>query len=77
MYEIIVYQVNVMSDELPEEGMNGPAEDYAESQSLMMARFSLDGQEIFRGEILSSTDFEIDNFPDMCMLASISPKMCL
>ena len=66
---VVVYQVNVMSEDMPEGPVSGPAEAYSESQKLMMARFSLDGEEIFRDEILSTTDFEEDNFPDMCMLA--------
>ncbi len=66
---VIVYQVNIMSEDLPEEPISGPAEIYAESQKLMVAIFSLDGEEIFREEILSTTDFEEDSFPDMCMLS--------
>jgi len=66
---VIVYQVNIMSEDLPRGPISGPAEVYAESQELMMAIFSLDGEEIFREEILSTTDFGEDSFPDMCMLS--------
>lgn len=65
---VVVYQVNVMSEDMPDEPISGPAEDYAISQQLMMARFSLNGEESFRDEILTTTNFEEDNFPDMCML---------
>lgn len=66
---VIVYQVNIISEDLPRGPISGPAEVYAESQELMMAIFSLDGEEIFREEILSTTDFGEDSFPDMCMLS--------
>ena len=36
---VIVYQVNIMSEDLPEEPISGPAEIYAESQKLMVAIF--------------------------------------
>ncbi len=45
----------------------GPMEDYAESQSLMLARFALDGTEELRVPIVANaTNFEEDNFPDHC-----------
>jgi hypothetical protein len=67
---VVVYQTLLFGDDMPLQP-GGPAEDYAESQSLMLARFNLDGTELFRGPIVAhSTDFSEDNFPDHCMVWS-------
>lgn len=65
----VVYQSNIMDPS--KEFRGGPAEQYASSQSLLLARFSADdGGELFRGPIVDkATDFEEDNFPDFCVLA--------
>jgi len=49
----------------------GPSEDSAIDQSLLLARFTLDGEELFRAPIVDRTsDFLVDNFPDHCLLWS-------
>ena len=49
----------------------GPSEDSAIDQSLLLARFTLDGEELFRAPIVDRTsDFWVDNFPDHCLLWS-------
>lgn len=64
----VAYQSNIMDP--AKEFHGGPAEQYASSQSLLLARFSVDGgRELFRGPIVDkATDFEDDNFPDFCIL---------
>ncbi|MBI2570865.1 MAG: hypothetical protein HYV63_28005 [Candidatus Schekmanbacteria bacterium] len=48
---------------------DGPAETCAKSQSLLLARFSPTGTELFRGPIVTrQTDFDEDTFPDHCIL---------
>ncbi len=43
----------------------GPAEQYAKDQSLLLARFSLSGQETYRAPIVANqTNRNEDNFPD-------------
>ncbi len=65
---VVVYQSLVFgrTDEgVPREG---PAEDRARSQSIVLARFSTDGKEILRRAIVANaTDFRSDNFPDFCI----------
>ncbi|MBP62101.1 MAG: hypothetical protein CMJ62_11315, partial [Planctomycetaceae bacterium] len=64
---VIVYQ-SLVFDGNPGVG-GGPAEQYALNQSLLLARYSLDGQELFRGPIVAHvTDFSEDSFPDHCLL---------
>jgi len=64
---VVVYQALVL-DPNAGPGGNGPAEQNALNQSLMLARFDQDGTELFRGPIVANTtDFEADNFPDHCM----------
>ncbi len=64
---VIVYQ-SLVFDGNPGVG-GGPAEQYALNQSLLLARYSLDGQELFRGPIVAHvTDFAEDSFPDHCLL---------
>ena len=65
---IVVYQtLNYEGGEPPRGG--GPSEDFATDQSLMLARFSLDGDELFRGPIVDrADDFSVDNFPDHCLV---------
>ena len=64
---VVVYQ-SLVFDENPGIG-GGPAEQYALNQSLLLARYSLDGQELFRGPIVAHvTDFSEDSFPDHCLL---------
>ena len=66
---VVVYQSNVF-DEDTGPCVGGPAEDCLKSQSLMLARFTLEGKELFRGPIVANVpaeDFSIDNFPDHCL----------
>ena len=63
---VVFYQSLVFREDIP---VNGPAENAALEQSLMMARFSLDGQELDRRAVVPHrTDFSQDNFPDFCIL---------
>jgi hypothetical protein len=64
---IVVYQTLVVS---PDASTEGPAEDRALSQSLMLARFDADtGEELDRQPLVPGvTDFSLDNFPDHCLL---------
>ncbi|MEE2906902.1 MAG: hypothetical protein VX527_03625 [Planctomycetota bacterium] len=66
---VVVYQtLNFPERGRPRRG-GGPAEDHAIDQSLMLARFDLEGNELFRGPIVEQvTNFYIDNFPDHCLL---------
>ena len=79
----VVYQSLVFPDGGPPPG--GPAENFALEQSLMLARFTLDGKELDRRPIVAhQRDFSEDNFPDFCILwrgdrllagtGSLSPK---
>jgi hypothetical protein len=64
---VVVYQTLRFDPDAPPPP-GGPAEQYALDQSLMLARFTLTGEELFRGPIVANTtDFEADNFPDHCM----------
>jgi len=66
---VVVYQSNVFDEEAGS-CAGGPAEDCLKSQSLMLARFSLEGEELFRGPIVANVpaeDFSLDNFPDHCL----------
>ncbi|MBN1491006.1 MAG: hypothetical protein JXA69_13905 [Phycisphaerae bacterium] len=64
---VVVYQTLTYADGVAPVG--GPAETYAETQSLMLTRFGLDGTEQFRGAIVAgATDFTADNFPDHCLV---------
>src|SRR5262249_40422887 len=63
---VVFYQSLIFRDNVP---MNGPAENAASEQSLLMARFSLDGEELDRRPVVAhQTDFTQDNFPDFCIL---------
>lgn len=64
----VVYQTLIFRDDAPL-AKSGASEPYAESQSLMFARFSLAGEELARENILTSTNFDEDTFPDMSILA--------
>ncbi|MFP6872623.1 MAG: hypothetical protein VCA55_03860 [Verrucomicrobiales bacterium] len=65
---VVVYQALNYGEDKPVGG-GGPSEDFATDQSLMMARFDMDGNELMRGAIVAqATDFTEDNFPDHCML---------
>ena len=64
---VVVYQSLVLDPEA-QSGGDGPAENNALNQSLMLARFTYGGVEAFRGPIVAhATDFMEDNFPDHCM----------
>jgi hypothetical protein len=64
----VAYQSNVMRPGGHRGG--GPAEDRAESQSLLLARFSPDGTERLRVPLVArATDFRQENFPDFCLVA--------
>ena len=65
---VVVYQTLNYGEDKPVGG-GGPSEDFATDQSLMMARFDMDGNELMRAAIVAQvTDFTEDNFPDHCML---------
>ena len=65
---VVVYQTLIFKDDMPAMGGSGPAEQYTKNQSLMLARFTLDGTETFRDPIVAhASDFDQDNFPDHCM----------
>jgi len=65
---VVVYQ-SLNYDENKPMGGGGPSEEYAIDQSLMLARFDLSGNELFRQPIVAQiTDFNEDNFPDHCLL---------
>ena len=65
---VVVYQSLVFDEDSGHR--QGPAEQYALNQSLMLVRFSLDGEELFRGPIVANvTDFSEDSFPDHCLVA--------
>jgi hypothetical protein len=64
---VVVYQTLVWRERPPING--GPAEPYAKEQSLMLARFTLDGREILRKPIVAhAADNREENFPDHCLL---------
>lgn len=64
---VVVYQSLVYDDDV--QRAQGPSEQYALNQSLMLTRYSLDGQELFRGPIVAHvTDFSEDSFPDHCLV---------
>jgi hypothetical protein len=64
---VVVYQtLNYRKGNRPN---GGPSEDFAVDQSLLLARFTLEGKEIFRAPIIDRTaDFKTDNFPDHCLI---------
>ncbi len=67
----MVYQ---LLDITPEEAKaaaqkGGPMEQYVHRQSLILSRFSLDGEKISTNTILTSTDFDEETFPDMSIAA--------
>jgi hypothetical protein len=64
---VVIYQtLNYREGERP---MGGPSEPFAENQSLMLARYSMDGRQLFQAPIIDQTDdFVRDNFPDHCLL---------
>jgi hypothetical protein len=63
---VVVYQtLNYREGARPK---GGPMEDFALDQSLLLARFTLGGKELFRAPIIErNKDFKKDNFPDHCM----------
>lgn len=66
---VVFYQSNVFGDVPPQSMISGPAERYAQSQSLLMTKYTLDGREIFRKVLVDRvTDFSADSFPDFCIL---------
>ncbi|MFP6906889.1 MAG: hypothetical protein VCG02_16835 [Verrucomicrobiota bacterium] len=68
---VVVYQTLNYEEGRPVGGGGGPSEDFATDQSLMLARFDLEGNELMREPIIAlATDFTQDNFPDHCMLWS-------
>jgi hypothetical protein len=64
---VVVYQtLNYRKGVRPK---GGPGEDFATDQSLLLARFTLEGKEIFRAPIVDrAADFKADNFPDHCLM---------
>ncbi len=65
---VLVYQC-LTPDPAKSGTSGGPSEDRALDQSLMLARFTLEGAEILRTPIVAKvTDFSQDNFPDLCIL---------
>lgn len=65
----VVYQNIILAEEYQEQILSGPMEQYLESQSLLLARFSLGGEELLRTKILTTTDFDEDTFPDMSIIS--------
>ncbi len=63
---VVVYQTLVLPEDIGR--IEGPSEEHATSQSLMMARLDLDGNMIATKELVQTTDFSEDNFPDMCIV---------
>ena len=66
---VVVYQSNVFGEDTGS-CVDGPAEDCVETQSLMLARFTLEGEELFRGPIVANVpaeEFSLDSFPDHCL----------
>ncbi len=65
---VVVYQTLAWKDGKPKFGQ-GPMERYAKEQSLLLARFSLEGKVRLRKPIVARvSDFSADNFPDHCLL---------
>jgi hypothetical protein len=63
----VVYQTLKWKGGVAPTQASGAMEDYAESQSLMLARFSLEGALELRAPIVAHvTNFQEDNFPDHC-----------
>jgi hypothetical protein len=68
--ELVVLYQSLVWRERPPAGAGGPAEDFARDQSLLMARFALDGTERMRRAIVvHAADRREENFPDFCLLA--------
>lgn len=66
---VITYQTLLYGDDGGASCMGGPMEPCAESQSLFLTRYSLNGEELFRTPIVAhATDFSEDSFPDHCIL---------
>jgi hypothetical protein len=67
---VVVYQtLNIDEAAAQQQGNAGPMEKFAKDQSLLLARFALDGAELFRGPIVAhAPDKTEDNFPDHCLL---------
>ena len=64
---VVIYQT--LNYQKSRRHTSGPSEDFATDQSLLLARFSMDGEEVFRAPIVDRTsDIETDNFPDHCLL---------
>ncbi len=62
IYQTLNYDPNATNS-------GGPSEQYATDQSLMLARYTLDGEEVLRTPIVANqADFTVDNFPDHCLL---------
>ena len=66
---IVVYQtLNYVKGGTPFR-RGGPSEDDATDQSLLLAIFDLEGNELLRQPIVANaTNFYVDNFPDHCLL---------
>lgn len=65
---VVVYQTNVWEGWRPPQNAIGPMEDYSLSQSLMLARFTLDGTLIKRVPIIANAEpGSQENFPDHAM----------
>lgn len=68
---VVVYQTNMWKDGAAPKGGQGPMEDYAIGQSLMMAQFSLEGDELSRVAIVDNAESGSgENFPDHAMAYS-------
>lgn len=66
---VMTYQTLLYGENGVYSCVGGPMEPCAESQSLLLARFSFDGTELFRAPIVAhATDFSQDSFPDHCIL---------
>ena len=66
---IVVYQSLIRKEDEAKATPGGPSEAHAKNQSLMLAQFSLDGEELNRAVIFDKkTDFSEYNFPDFTIL---------
>lgn len=65
---VVIYQTNLWKDGPPPAGATGPMEDYALNQSLILARFTLDGQLVKRVPIVANAESGSgENFPDFAI----------
>lgn len=66
---VVTYQTLLYGEDGGASCFGGAMEPCAEEQSLLLARFSLDGSELFRAPIVAhATDGSQDSFPDHCIL---------